>query len=113
MSAGAHNHSNDYFAEIHVTLSLGTHDGGMSMVKPEYADDAKTQDEAEALPDDKWIHKAQEALVEHGSIWHRDSSGKAIRGLHNVISYPWHKWEGGSGDNIDVWMAVEFNPDME
>jgi hypothetical protein len=85
----------------------------MSMVKPENEDNSKTLDEAEALPNDKWIHKTQETLVEHGSIWHRDSLGNAIRGWNNVVSYPWHKWQGGSGDYIDVWMAIEFSPDLE
>ena len=53
MSTGAHNHANDYFEEIHVSLSLGTKDGGISMVKPENEDNAKTSDEAEALANDK------------------------------------------------------------
>ena len=51
-------------------------------------------------------------LYEHGGMWKRDSYGKAIRGLHNVVAYPWHKWQAGSGRNVDVWMALEFNPDV-
>ncbi|KAI1270746.1 hypothetical protein F5Y18DRAFT_21027 [Xylariaceae sp. FL1019] len=47
-SAGAHNHSNDMFQEIHISLSFGTESGGMSKIRPQYAE--KTADEAEALP---------------------------------------------------------------
>ncbi|KAK7705819.1 hypothetical protein SLS64_007767 [Diaporthe eres] len=112
VSAGAHNHADGYFNEIHITLSLGTKDGGMSMVKPEFENDAQDSDEAEELPDDKWIHVPQQPLFEHGSIWHRDPSGNARRGRNNVVSYPWHKWNAGSGENIDVWLALEFNPDL-
>lgn len=82
------------------------------MVKSEFENDAKTPNEAEKLSDDKWVHVAQPPLFEHGSIWHRDPSGNALRGRNNVVSYPWHKWNGGSGENIDVWMAIEFNPDL-
>lgn len=81
--------------------------------RPECEDEAKDGNEAENLPQESWIHVAQEALLEHGSIWHRDASGNALRGRNNVVSYPWHKWQGGNGgEDIDVWMAIEFNPDL-
>lgn len=83
------------------------------MVKKEFEDDAQDQDEAEKLPDDKWVHVPQPPLFEHGSIWHRDPSGNSRRGRNNVVSYPWHKWNAGSGENIDVWLALEFNPDLD
>ncbi|KAI1389698.1 uncharacterized protein F4822DRAFT_442905 [Hypoxylon trugodes] len=110
VSAGAHNHSNDYFEEIHMGLSLGTKTGGMWQIKPENED--LTQDEAEALPAEGYICKVIHPLEEHGGMWKRDADGNALRGKNNVVVYPWHKWQGGEGPNIDVWLALEFNPDL-
>ncbi|KAI0152757.1 hypothetical protein GGR57DRAFT_513367 [Xylariaceae sp. FL1272] len=111
VSAGAHNHSNDMFQEIHIGLSLGTQSGGMSKIRPQYAD--KTAEEAEALPPSAWSHVEIPPQVEHGAIWHQDSYGKAVRGRNRVVSYPWHKWQAGDGENLDIWLALEFNPDVE
>ncbi|KAI0378907.1 hypothetical protein F5Y04DRAFT_272217 [Hypomontagnella monticulosa] len=110
VSAGAHNHSNDYFNEIHVSLSLGTETGGMSQIKPEYED--LGQEEAEKLPADGYIHRPLLPLEEHGGMWKLDKEGKPLRGRNNVVSYPWHKWQAGDGKNVDVWLALEFNPDL-
>ncbi|KAI1081651.1 hypothetical protein F5B20DRAFT_50631 [Whalleya microplaca] len=110
VSAGAHNHSNDYFEEIHVDLSLGTGDGGMSQINEEHED--ATQEEAEALPASAYTHKVLPPLYEHGRMWKTDADGNAIRGKNNVVVYPWHKWQAGTGSNVDVWLAHEFNPDL-
>ncbi|OHE90300.1 hypothetical protein CORC01_14400 [Colletotrichum orchidophilum] len=51
-------------------------------------------------------------LNEHGGLWYRDSYGDAVRGHNDIISFPWHKWQGGKGKNVDVWLALGFNPDL-
>jgi hypothetical protein len=52
-------------------------------------------------------------LHEHGGLWNRDSYNEPVRGDKGVVSYPWHKWQAGSGDNVDVWLALEFNPALD
>ncbi|RYP05666.1 hypothetical protein DL765_009768 [Monosporascus sp. GIB2] len=104
VDCGVHNHSGNMFKEVHVCLSLGTRDGGMSRLEGDERDpNAKSCFEHVSIP----------PLYEHGGIWYRDSNGNAIRGKNNVVAYPWHKWQGGSGPDVDVWMAIEFNPDIE
>ncbi|KAI1774534.1 hypothetical protein F4818DRAFT_418206 [Hypoxylon cercidicola] len=110
VSAGAHDHRNDYFHEIHINLSLGTKTGGMSRINPEY--EYLTQEEAEKLPAEKYTHRPLKPLEEHGGMWKLDGDGKPLRGKNNVVVYPWHKWQAGEGANVDVWLALEFNPDL-
>ncbi|XDG05113.1 hypothetical protein ABKA04_004728 [Annulohypoxylon sp. FPYF3050] len=110
VSAGAHNHSNDYFNEIHIGLSLGTTTGGMWQILPEHED--LSQKEAEELPADGYTCKHIRPLEEHGGMWKRDKNDEPLRGRNNVVVYPWHKWQAGNGSNIDVWLALEFNPDL-
>ena len=85
----------------------------MSKVKQEFENDGKAPDEAEKLSDDKWTHVAQPPLFEHGSIWHREPYGNSFRGRHNVVPRPRHVCNRGSGENVDVLMALDFNPDLD
>ncbi|KAI1097945.1 hypothetical protein F4804DRAFT_326094 [Jackrogersella minutella] len=110
VSAVAHNHSNDYFNEIHIGLSLGTKTGGMSQIKPEY--EHLSQEQAEKLFPGGYTHRTIKPLEEHGGMWKLDRDGKPLRGRNNVVVYPWHKWQAGEGSNVDVWLALEFNPDL-
>ena len=103
VDCGVHNHSGDIFEEIHVCLSPGTGNGGMSRLK-----DGKTK----ATNEKDFDHVALPRLYEHGGMWYRDSYGNAVRNKENAVSYPYHKWQAGSGPNLDVWMALEFNPDI-
>lgn len=103
VDCGVHNHSGDIFQEIHICLSPGTKNGGMSRLMDDGYDDGENSFEHVPIP----------RLYEHGGLWYRDSNGVAIRGKNNVVSYPWHKWQAGSGPNVDVWMALEFNPDLK
>ena len=91
------------FKEVHVCLSLGTQDGGMSRLE---------SDTYDPDGDKSFYHVSIPPLYEHGGMWLRDSNGNPIRGKNNVISYPWHKWQAGSGTDVDVWMAIEFNPNI-
>ncbi|KAK6216836.1 hypothetical protein QIS74_06950 [Colletotrichum tabaci] len=105
VDCGVHNHGNDIFQEIHICLSPGTEDGGMWRLR-------EGKDPKAARPDD-FDKVALPRLNEHGGLWYRDSYGDAVRGHNNVVSYPWHKWQGGSkGKNVDVWLALEFNPGL-
>ncbi|GKT90380.1 FG-GAP repeat-containing protein [Colletotrichum tofieldiae] len=105
VDCGVHNHGNDIFQEIHICLSPGTEDGGMWRLK-------EGKDPKSAGPDD-FDKVPLPRLNEHGGLWYRDSYGDAVRGHNNVVSYPWHKWQGGEkGKNVDVWLALEFNPDL-
>ncbi|RYP67683.1 hypothetical protein DL769_005697 [Monosporascus sp. CRB-8-3] len=104
VDCGVHNHGGNMFEEVHVCLSLGTRDGGMSRLEgDEYDPNGKNSFEHVSIP----------PLYEHGGIWYRDSNGNPIRGKNNVVAYPWHKWQGGSGPDVDVWMAIEFNPNIK
>ena len=111
VNCGVHNHSNDIFQEIHVCLSAGTGDGGMSRLKDAYEDTPPSK--VPGLDDSTFDHVPLPALYEHGGLWYRDSYDEAMRGRNNVVSYPWHKWQAGSGDNVDVWLALEFNPNVD
>lgn len=88
-----------------------TVDGGMARLKPEFA--SLPRDEIVQLDDSHFDRLPLQPLQEHGPLWERDSYGKAVRGENNVVRYPWHKWQGGKKEGMDVWMAIEFNPDVE
>ncbi|OIW23856.1 hypothetical protein CONLIGDRAFT_657440 [Coniochaeta ligniaria NRRL 30616] len=111
VNCGVHNHSGDIFQEIHVCLSAGTGDGGMSRLKDEYEDTPPSK--IPDLDDSTFDHVPLPALYEHGGLWYRDSYNEAVRGKNDVVTYPWHKWQAGGGDNVDVWLALEFNPDLD
>ncbi|KAF4452163.1 Aldos-2-ulose dehydratase [Fusarium austroafricanum] len=107
VDCGLHNHSGDIFEEIHVCLSLGTGNGGMSRLI-----ESKKGAKSDYNGDQQFEHVALPRLHEHGGMWYRDSYGNAIRDKENAVSYPYHKWQAGSGPNLDIWMALEFNPDL-
>ncbi|OCK81474.1 hypothetical protein K432DRAFT_295373 [Lepidopterella palustris CBS 459.81] len=111
VNCGVHNHSGDIFQEIHICLSPGTETGGMSRLKDAYVD--TPPDQLNGLPQKAFDHLPLQLLYEHGGLWYRDSYGNAVRGRDNVVSYPWHKWQAGNGSNIDIWMALEFNPALK
>ncbi|KAF6826525.1 hypothetical protein CMUS01_09390 [Colletotrichum musicola] len=104
VDCGVHNHGDDIFQEIHICLSPGTGNGGMWRLKDGKKPEGAGPDDFDKLPLPR--------LYEHGGLWDRDSYGHAVRGKNNIISYPWHKWQGGTGKNLDVWLALEFNPDL-
>ncbi|KAH6887056.1 hypothetical protein B0T10DRAFT_539220 [Thelonectria olida] len=106
VNCGAHNHSDAMFEELHICLSPGTGNGGMSrLISPP---DVPTGTDA-----DRFEHVPVPRLHEHGGMWNRDSYGNLVRGKDNVVSYPYHKWQAGDGPNVDVWVALEFNPDLD
>ncbi|KAH7134410.1 hypothetical protein EDB81DRAFT_870969 [Dactylonectria macrodidyma] len=111
VDCGLHNHSGDIFEELHICLSAGTRDGGMSRLleTPTAPGPCKVAESG----DQSFQHVTLPRLYEHGGLWYRDSYSKSIRGKNNVVSYPWHKWQAGSGPDVDVWLAIEFNPDQD
>lgn len=51
-------------------------------------------------------------LEEHGKIWHTLDDGRTIYRKNGTVSYPAHAWRAGvgnAGENVDVWMALEFD----
>ncbi|EKG12892.1 hypothetical protein MPH_09991 [Macrophomina phaseolina MS6] len=111
VNCGVHNHSHDIFAEMHVSLSAGTGNGGMGRLQDKYAELAEA--EIKQLPDDAFDRLVLQSLEEHGGMWERDSYGRPIRRRDRALAYPWHKWQAGEGSaGVDVWMAVELNPDL-
>lgn len=83
----------------------------MSRLQDEYADTPPSK--IPDLDDSAFDHVPLPALYEHGGLWNRDSYNEPVRGYNGVVSYPWHKWQGGSGENVDVWLALEFNPALD
>lgn len=114
VDCGVHNHSGDIFEELHICLSPGTGDGGLSRLieTPTSPGPCKIADASDSN-DQSFQHVSLPRLHEHGGLWYRDSYARPIRNKDNVVSYPWHKWQAGSGPNVDVWMAIEFNPDQD
>jgi len=110
VNCGVHNHSDAMFEEIHVCLSPGTKNGGMYRLKDEHV--GKTPDELNNLGADAFDILVLGRLDEHGGMWKRDTYGKAERTADGVVVYPYHKWQGGDTDGIDIWAAIEFNPDL-
>ncbi|KAK7413087.1 hypothetical protein QQX98_008035 [Neonectria punicea] len=112
VDCGVHNHSTDIFQEIHICLSNGTFNGGMSKLTE--TANVLTANGATGNGDEQsFQHVTVPRLHEHGGLWYRDSYGNAIRGKDNIVSYPYHKWQAGGGPNIDIWLALEFNPDLD
>ncbi|KPM43201.1 hypothetical protein AK830_g3334 [Neonectria ditissima] len=112
VDCGLHNHSTDIFQEIHICLSNGTHNGGMSQLT-ETANVLRANGTTGNGDEQSFQHLTVPRLHEHGGLWYRDSYGKAIRGKDGIVSYPYHKWQAGGGSNVDVWLALEFNPDLD
>jgi len=111
VNCGVHNHTDAIFQEIHICLSAGTGKGGMSRLRDEYEDTPPSK--IPDLDDSNFDHVPLPTLYEHGGLWYRDSYNEAVRGKNDIVSYPWHKWQAGSGQNVDVWLALEFNPDID
>lgn len=82
----------------------------MARLKQEYSE--TSVEKLNDLPDEAFDLLTLPVLHEHGGMWERDSYGKALRGKNNVVRYPYHKWQTGKADGVDVWMALEFNPDL-
>jgi len=99
------------FLEVHVSISAGTGDGGMWRVKPGVSVDpenpnAVSPEDFEKLPLADW--------EEQGGFWDRDCNGNLIYTANGAVSYPWHKWQAGTMyDYLDIWAAVEFNPNRK
>lgn len=110
VNCGVHNHTDNIFSEVHVCLSMGTENGGMERLKPSY--EHTPPKDLNSLGSEAFDYLTLKPLQEHGGMWERDPYGNAVRAKNNVVKYPWHKWQAGSGKNIDVWMAIEFNPDL-
>lgn len=138
VNCGVHNHSDAIFEEVHVCLVPGTtpeesanarpaasrpggnigtgiSGGGMSRLKKEY--ESTPPDKLDALPASAFDHLPLRALEEHGGMWYRKSDGApergdATKGEPVVVKYLWHKWQAGGGEGVDVWAAIEFNPDV-
>lgn len=93
-------------------LSPGTGDGGMSQLKSS-VDPAKYPD-LNKISEDNFDHLALGELDEHGGLWERDTYNKAVRRFDGSVVYPWHKWQaGGEASDVDLWVAVEYNPDLD
>ncbi|PSK36624.1 aldos-2-ulose dehydratase-like protein [Elsinoe australis] len=110
VNCGVHNHSDEMFQEVHVCLSPGTGDGGMWKLKSD--DIVKDVPNLDTLGPEHFDKLPLGRLEEHGGLWERDSYGKAFRAPDRRIIYPYHKWQAGKGPNLDVWAAIEFNPDL-
>ncbi len=106
-----HNHAGDIFQEIHVALSPGTTTGGMARLKASHT--PQKGEDPNKLPESDFDHLVLGRLDEHGGMWERDSYGKGVRRVDGSVFYPWHKWEAGNGSSIDVWAAIEYNPDLD
>lgn len=119
VNCGVHNHSDNIFEEVHICLSAGTRNGGMSRLKDAYLPPNSNgggpvdADALQNLPAEAFDHLALKRLHEHGGMWVRNYDGSAARGKNNVVVYPWHKWQAGEAKGVDVWLALEFNPDLE
>lgn len=83
----------------------------MSRLKDAYDDTPPSK--IPDLDDSTFDHVPLPVLYEHGGLWYRDSYDEPIRGKNDIVKYPWHKWQAGSGVNVDVWLALEFNPDLD
>jgi hypothetical protein len=94
-----------------VCLSPGTKNGGMSRLKKDYED--AQQKDLDDLPKEAFDHLVLARLDQHGGMWERDEAGKAVRRADGIVVYPYHKWQAGDADGIDVWAAIEFNPDLD
>ncbi|KAL6714564.1 hypothetical protein ACLMJK_007989 [Lecanora helva] len=111
VNCGVHNHADDIFQEIHVALSPGTTTGGMARLKASHT--PQKGEELNKLPESDFDHLVLSRLDEHGGMWERDSYGKSVRRVDSSVVYPWHKWQAGNGSSIDVWAAIEYNPDLD
>ncbi|MCJ1312451.1 hypothetical protein MMC25_006125 [Agyrium rufum] len=110
VNRGVHNHSSDIFCEVHVGLSAGTQTGGMSRLKESYRE--TPPEKLNELGKEAFDHLVLPPLYEHGGIWKRDVYDLPLENAENVVQYPYHKWQAGEGEYVDVWMALELNPKL-
>ncbi|KAK4653902.1 hypothetical protein QC762_608090 [Podospora pseudocomata] len=123
VDARLHDHTDQAFWELHTCLSQGTpqeqvsgtdKQGGMVAPRKEYYsksfDDVKKLEEK--LNEGAFDYCALMPLEEHGKIWHTLDDGRTIYRKNGTVSYPAHAWRAGvgnAGENVDVWMALEFD----
>lgn len=83
----------------------------MWRVKEGYPVDPEDPD---AVPEDQYVKLPLDTLEQQGGFWERDTYGKPLWADNGAIKYPWHKWQSGTkGDNLDIWIAFEFNPEVD
>ncbi|KAK4663384.1 hypothetical protein QC763_0098000 [Podospora pseudopauciseta] len=123
VDARLHDHTDQAFRELHTCLSQGTpqeqvsgtaKQGGMVAPRKEYYsksfEDVKKLEEK--LNEGAFDYCALMPLEEHGKIWHTLNDGRTIYRKNGTVSYPAHAWRAGvgnAGENVDVWMALEFD----
>ncbi|MCJ1387153.1 hypothetical protein MMC17_010282 [Xylographa soralifera] len=83
VNCGVHNHSGDMFCEIHLSLSAGTENGGMSRLKKEFEDTPPEQ--MNELGQDAFDYLILPPMDEHGGMWDRDTYGKPVRGTNDIV----------------------------
>lgn len=111
VNCGLHNHSDNTFLELHLSLFAGTGNGGMWWVHDGVTVDPENPD---ATNDPKDFNKLPLAsLEEHGGFWKTDCTGKPIRRKDSSVDYPWHKWQAGDQKCAqDIWAVFEYNPEL-
>lgn len=111
VNCGVHDHDDQIFLEVHLSLSEGTGNGGMWRVKDGVVVDPEHPND---VPDKDFDKLPLAAGEQHGGMWERDTYNKPIYRENGTPDYPWHKWQAGNtGSSIDVWTAFEFNPKLE
>ncbi|TFK62264.1 hypothetical protein BDN72DRAFT_890043 [Pluteus cervinus] len=108
VSAGFHNHTGDFFCEIHSCIVNGTGQGGMSWAT--VADDKFDANNPDPSQYDSIIVPD---MHEHGPLWRTQGDGLPAFRRNSSIDYPWHAWLAGPigpTQAFDVWIAFEFPP---
>lgn len=110
VNCGLHDHSNNTFLELHMCLFAGTGNGGMWRVRPGVIVDPQQPDDTND-PND-FIKLPLDSLEEQGAFWRMDCKHAPERRENWSIDYPWHKWQAGDKDGLDIWTAFEYNPEF-
>ncbi|KAL4944490.1 hypothetical protein BDV06DRAFT_233183 [Aspergillus oleicola] len=107
-------HTDTIVRELGICFSSGTKDGGIWVPNPEDANRLATElDMLQAKHGEKFVQVPLGELEENGTVWQVNEQGEAVRGWQDVVVYPWHAWRAGGGENLDVWMTVGFDADLD
>jgi len=114
VNCGVHNHSDAVFQELHICLSPGTANGGMAKLKDNCVPKDSDSEHLNSLGVEAFDTLTLGQMEEHGGMWERDPYGLAVRDeASRVVKYPYHKWQAGDSDGVDVWAALEFGFDLD
>jgi hypothetical protein len=112
VNCGVHNHEEETFLETHLGLSPGTGSGVTRRVKDDVSVERCKPNDVDGNDSNFDPRLHLDVYEQQGGFWRRNEDGTPMRREDRTVDYPYHGWKGGSEEGLDIWCAVEYNPDV-